>query len=51
MEAFELLHSLRKKNNGKKRFMAMKLNMSKAYDRVAWIFECKVMECMGFPKL
>ena len=32
--ALELLRSLRKKNNGNQGFMAVKLHMSKAYDRV-----------------
>ena len=31
---FELLHSMTKKCNGKKGFMALKLDMNKAYDRV-----------------
>ena len=46
---FELLHTLGKKNNSKKGFIALKLDVSKAYDRVEWSFICKVMERMGFP--
>ena len=32
--AFELMHYLEHKNEGKENFMAVKLDMSKAYDRV-----------------
>ncbi|KAK3223770.1 hypothetical protein Dsin_010795 [Dipteronia sinensis] len=47
--AFELLHSIGKRKKGKKSFIALKIDMSKAYDRVEWGFlEC-VMLTMGFP--
>ena len=46
--AFELMHYLEHKREGKESFMAVKLDMSKAYDRVEWVFIEKVMERMGF---
>ena len=46
--AFELMHYLDHKKEGKDRFMAVKLDMSNVYDRVEWIFTEKVMERMGF---
>ena len=46
--AFELMHYLEHKKDGKKGVMAIKLDMSKAYDRIEWGFIRQVMEKMGF---
>ena len=46
--AFELMHYLEQIKEGKENFMAVKLDMSKAYDRLEWGFIERVMEKMGF---
>ena len=46
--AFETLHHLKNKRKEKLGFMALKLNMSKAYDRLKWVFLEKLMEKLGF---
>lgn len=46
--AFELMNSLRRKTGGKKGWVALKLDMSKAYDRVKWGFLAGMMRKMGF---
>ncbi|KAA3487156.1 reverse transcriptase [Gossypium australe] len=48
--AYEILHAFQKKRTEKKGFMALKLDMSKAYDRVEWDFVKQVMIKMGFAK-
>ena len=46
--AFELMHSMSQKRKGKTSQMTLKLDMSKAYDRVEWDFLEVVMCKMGF---
>ena len=48
LAAFELMHYLEHKKEGKDCFMAVKLDISKAYDRMEWGFIKKVMEQLGF---
>ena len=46
--AFETIHHLNKKRSGKVGEMALKLDMSKAFDRVEWGCLEKIMQKMGF---
>ena len=46
--AHEILHFLKNKRRGKVGFMTLKLDMSKAYDRVEWKFLGRLMIHMGF---
>lgn len=46
--AYETLHYM-KHQSGTVGFMAIKLDMSKAYDRVEWSFLKLLMLRMGFP--
>lgn len=45
--AFETLHYLKRKTLAKLGYMALKLDMSKVYDRVEWAFVKKVMYHLG----
>jgi hypothetical protein len=46
--AYEMSHFMRRKRRGKVGCMALKLDMSKAYDRIEWSFLEGMMNKMGF---
>jgi hypothetical protein len=46
--AFETLHTMDTRLKGREGFMAMKLDMSKAYDRLEWDFLEEMMRKLGF---
>ena len=46
--AFEFMHYLNHKNDGKENYMSIKLDMSKTFDRVEWNFIKGVMVKLGF---
>ena len=45
---FESLYHMKTQCSGKTSFMALKLDISKAYDRVEWVFLEKILLKMGF---
>ncbi|XP_060972157.1 uncharacterized protein LOC133038123 [Cannabis sativa] len=50
MVAFEVMQYLKRKTNGRTGYMALKLDMSKAYDRIEWRFLESVLRVMGFSE-
>ena len=48
--AFETMHSIAKRKKGKAGSMAIKLDMSKTYDRVEWTYLGSMMRKMGFKE-
>ena len=45
--AYEMLHRMRNRRRGKIGHMAIKLDISKSYDRVEWSFVQRIMLKMG----
>lgn len=48
--SFEIMHYLKRKQQGKEGYMAIKLDMSKAYDRVEWDFLQAMLHKLGFSE-
>ena len=48
MVALETLHYIRNHSSGSKGYMVLKLDMSKAYDKVEWQYMEMLMKKMGF---
>ena len=48
--AYEVLHSMYARKKGKTGALALKLDVSKAYDQVEWLFLQGIMQKLGFPE-
>lgn len=48
--AYEVNHFIHCHSQGKRGYVALKLDVSKAYDRIEWIFLEKVLIKLGFPR-
>ena len=48
--AYEVLHYMHVRKKGKTGALTLKLDVSKAYDRVEWLFLQGIMQKLGFPE-
>lgn len=48
--SFEILHSMKRKSRGKTGNVALKIDISKAYDRISWNFFARCYALNGFCK-
>ena len=48
--SYELIHYLNSKRKGKEGLAAIRLDISKAYDRVEWVFLQNILIRMGFDR-
>ena len=47
---YELLHTIKRKKKGRVRFATLKLDLSKAYDRLNWNFIEATLQKLGFSQ-
>lgn len=48
MVTYEIMHQLKRKMRGRESYMALKFDMSKAYDRIEWEYLRATFNKMGF---
>ena len=48
MVAFEVIHGMRCKSTGKNGYVAFKIDISKAYDRILWTYLHDILSHVGF---